>query len=1501
MILHHTFTNLSFTNLQIEKSAWVIHDLSFTGSEEKENISLKASRAAFTYSIDLLNREISIDLLISEPQLIIHSSSDNFLSLINEQKTPGFFLCKKKMIFDQGHLLIGHERFPFEAKIEADASLKGHFISNINENSHLKLNFLRKSATDWSIDIHCQEISCSSLHQAMAALFPLWKEIEVTDGIIQGSAKLMMQDQAKPLVYGDATLLNLSFKEPSTGLGISLNEVMFHFNDQSQGYILFFDQQKRDVKRPVEVGKIGNIAGGIFIDESHHSKIYLQGLYNHLDQFYHLSLDGEAGNGQVNTLRWNVQDSLSQVTISEGSLINSHVKGRFAEIEAELDMSKPSYQLTLSGKMDPFFQWIKNEQLRSSLSAIFEEEKFFLHANLNENQEEWMGHIQIMDVDHTEKIINFGLHWFPFTFPQPLHWMKGWFQAHELPLEKYLAPFLIEDNLIKLTGMGDVYGSLDNQLLTLTYEARQVHLENEWLHMEVAEIKQDSITQAHPVHHFDLSSGKHYGSMPLTHASYLEKNSQLLFTDIHADIVFEDRAIHVPIVETFCHGIYASGGLTVDLKGLHQGCMDIDIRPQAIHGKVTQVQNFFSHLPKTSTIFKMPLEGDVIAYHDAGHLHFAFKPNHFDMKVHLNGSLSDGFLVDHHSNIALHELSCNFAYDYPKQSLDFSDIQGTLLVGEPEKVEEYAVVGEKIHFYDLIQNRAIFDVWIGDKKRDIIRLAGETFQPSSREDLNQERVQIVLDPAVSHFGNVHPQTFHLILKDWSVIQEFRLIAELKLSSIFQDLKRLSKIGLLYFYPQHLKRLDEIRFGEGAFKVELDYNDQNAQLNYHVDGENVSIEPHRYKHVCLDGKKAGNAWIIDQLILDQFSLAADMERKSNSWLIHFLGIQLEQTLLLGLQGEYFENKGELVGKINLLEMDLEAIKKWPKVHDFLDRYPLQGHLRASGKFLYHSFASETPGKWDILLNASLKDWKFNSLAFDDVPHLTLRCYSDQGLFIGKLETRLKNQSGNHKLADLKLEGMSYDYRRDLFTLNQLDFNIPSFNLPQVLAQLEQGFPSTSSWIKKVGLAKKSGVLSGELSVDYADPHYAIKLALDDGEYQLLNEKLTLSDFLLEYDPCEMKIAAQCHSFAVPLWIQYKVSNEEELIISEEAPDQTLKNPLLVKCESLENDFIIHKVAGDLRGITFDLVREKNKEFTNSSQWLRGKISTLNAQESIACFLPELKHSISSLQMGSGYYLTGVWELQPQFDEKEMMKVHFSGLLEGKKFEFKGYKFDHLASEIEISRGDIFLKKMHVSDVSGNLQIEELNVHRLRDDKWKVVLPSCEIHDFNPRLLVKAKDFQSEMKWLSNTSIVIRNCVLENVQGILNDRNSFTANGNLEFVNPPKKNSSLPFFATPLELLNHLGLDLDASLLSPVIGTLFYEIKEGKIYLKKLKDAYSQGKMSKFYLTESPRGSYVDFDGNLRMRIKVRSDHLFFKFSDLFTIGVEGTLQKPVYKVEKQKKR
>ena len=134
----------------------------------------------------------------------------------------------------------------------------------------------------------------------------------------------------------------------------------------------------------------------------------------------------------------------------------------------------------------------------------------------------------------------------------------------------------------------------------------------------------------------------------------------------------------------------------------------------------------------------------------------------------------------------------------------------------------------------------------------------------------------------------------------------------------------------------MRHLNDIKKAHGTFKIDIEYVDTRSQWDYHVIGEDVLVDDYAYKSVSLDGKIIDNAWIIDQLALDHISIAADILRKPGSWFINFLGIQLGKSILMGLQGEYFEESRMVDGKVNLLDVNIEALNEWPDAQFLLTK-------------------------------------------------------------------------------------------------------------------------------------------------------------------------------------------------------------------------------------------------------------------------------------------------------------------------------------------------------------------------------------------------------------------------------------------------------------------------------------------------------------------------------------------------------------------------------------
>lgn len=832
--------------------------------------------------------------------------------------------------------------------------------------------------------------------------------------------------------------------------------------------------------------------------------------------------------------------------------------------------------------------------------------------------------------------------------------------------------FTSTSSQFQLKGHGNFQGSFDHKILTLCYDIHELSVENAYFSLKIPRLENPPEK--------DTLLGRYYiefdkadvfptgvacrGEVSLNNGTYLEKNSGLFFTDIHADISLEQDLLHFANVETFCNGVYFAGMIDLDLSRYADHCLDIDINAHTMCGKISQCQQLFasckqppSELPPSGRplcFLRFPLEGNLSFREQGGHLHFAVSQSDLQTQAHLQGALSEGVLTGKDIDVSIQELSLNFDYNHNGNTLDFSDIQGTLLVGPPKNLEEYTIAGDRISFTDFANNHADFDVWVGDKNRDVVRLAGKVQPSLSSSDQTEGHtyVEFLLDNQLSHFGNVYPDTFQLVLKDWSKIDTLRLQLQCQLSTLLRDLQRFNRTGL-FFLPQRLfQELNNLKSAEGRFNINLQYDDNTSLFTYNAIAHDVALGTHKFKKCLLNGKNKDNTWIVDQLQLDELSCAGELTKTRNNWKINFLGLRYGKSLLMGLEGEYQSKNNILNAKVNLLEVNFPHLSEWDFLQQFVNENHPNGELRATGQMQVEWLSNQPGLRMKAQLNTALHCW-----------------------------------AGN-----------------------QLD------------APLQDSTPSV--------------------------------------------------------------------------------------------------------------------------------------------------------------------RPIANVQVGGNYHLEGTWSFAKD-------KLQFGGALKGHSIDFQGYRLENLSAQIDISPSEIRLQDFHIEDQAGSLHANHIEIRKDNHAQahWQITMPTLKITQFRPSILRTTNSSEID----TESTFVIRQLDLENFNGNLFHPSSFSGSGCAYCVNPPRRDLPNPIWSLPSELMTRLGLDLSA--LCPVAGAVYYRIEDEKIFLTKFKDMYSAGRMSKFTLSRDSSPSYIDFNGNLNIQIQMKQHNLLFKIAELFTVTIEGTLQKPVYTILK----
>ena len=1070
---------------------------------------------------------------------------------------------------------------------------------------------------------------------------------------------------------------------------------------------------------------------------------------------------------------------------------------------------------------------------------------------------------------------------------------NGHFKASGIALEKYIAPMLFDESPSELSGKGDFEGEFDQSGLSFDYLLLHAIYETPKMKWIVGDTV-DNLENAQGKHYFDFASNRSFGQLALKNSLCHDKRLNLNFTNTDAQIFLADKQLRWENIKTESCGLLFEGEIAHDLRNPSPGYSTTKVDIRNVRGRFSQMQEFFNHYDNLRFFQKFPLEGEISLGEKGAHLFFNSTPETTEIVSDLQGSLRNGTIQTHSAEMQLDDLQFNFDYDQKTNSFLVKDIHAFLKIGETE-TEDYILSGDKIHFTNCDEGTAVFDLWLGSKTRDIVRIAGKTV-PSSREGLN-ESLDLILDKKLTHFGDVHPERFELTFKDWNHVDYFHVDFGLSLATMLYDVQTLSRTGLLFLPKNLIAELNALKDGKGDFQASIDYDAQTSILNYNATASDVAVGDHNYHKCALQGKKKGSTWAIDQLLLDETSIAADLTRMPNSWKVNFIGLRVGQSLLVGLEGDYRDGDKIFEGKINLFEADLSKFHEWPALAKFQQEYPSKGTLRATGQIHLEPLASgKRNWKLELLLNGSLRNPEFRNLHFLDIPNLSIHFVTDRGLTVRGLHTALKEGDGPKTLGQIDIEKIDFDTVQEQLALEGLRFDFPVENLFFTFQRLRETFPQECSEevLAIVSRLKDSNHLEGSIDFKKSKEGLVAELYLPAGRYRFNEQWHNVNNFKLLYDQHQLKILSQYRYNDYTFWMFIKThaNNLKEgiVLLGDHHPELQYPlpghSPLKIDWKiDPEKGLSIQRAQGFLAGMEINLFADPDRPADGEAIYLSGVLNVNPSQA--GCLISQaFADKCRRLQVGEGYALKGNWRLGKN------STLRFAGLLEGREFRLKGYKLQSLTANVTYELPTIQFSDLRIVDNAGSMRIERIQLTKEGSDLWKLGVPKIAITNFKPSLLRENGDPPKLSK-----PLLIRSLEIQNLTGYADEPETWTGKGTLQFSNPPKKNLQNTILAIPAEILTLIGLDL--TVLNPVSGNILFDVREGKFVLTKFKDVYSEGRLSKFHLTHE-KVSAVDFAGNVDVQIRMKQYNLFFKLAELLTFNIKGTLVKPLYSLNKQRK-
>jgi hypothetical protein len=1105
---------------------------------------------------------------------------------------------------------------------------------------------------------------------------------------------------------------------------------------------------------------------------------------------------------------WDLKNVHSHICVKEGKIESSAFKGSLMGMEGEMVLDWRADDILMKigfrGSSSKMLTLLP-ESLQKSFYSAFPKDDFFLDASLRRSQEglELKGNLSIIDEKAQKYQLPFEcllasektadieitlLEKLDFSFSRSVDsFLKtlqaqfclskkrlGWMSGKNLPLEKFVSPFLLADIPMKLSGCSDIKILFDEQYAIVLYEGKNFCLDSSFFNLQAPLIGHSSNKDTKAIHYFDLKTGEHAGFLPLHGAKYYQKNFGFLLENIETLISFENEKIHIQQIEAEAAGLHMKGNVDLAIQALD--AIDLKITLDQVNGPVSCAQAFLSHF-KPSYFWQMPFDGQVSGKEQTAFFHYHFSPTASLIEGRIQGDLS---LSLSNPLFALQNYHASIFCDFKDNLLQIKEGRGELAPNQTPNSSNN----------------------LG------IKTPGSNLTFCTPSMVFRNFSDFLIDCSCIVLDNEEPI---LTLEATSEITEAGKAIHLKGNA--------ATIGPIY--------LEAIQQGS-CFKVqEFACGLWQGHADIFLDEKHIALQHCE----CAASDKKGFS----------FGATYDLDSKSFNGTI--------QSICWNL-GTFFE----------------ESLSPWKP----------SGSVIGSGNFCW-----KIGEEIKATVTFDFEDMRFGDIYFGSGENLKCTYVSSKGISVEGLEVEIPSGEG---LEKYKLGRFHYNLQTKRISFEGFDFSLPPEKLPWMakwvnaicLGKLQ---PSLLSWV--AGL-KQAEPLEGKVSLEIDPASFRLFLNLKDGEYFFGEKKFFLKNFHASYDPRECHIWSDLHlrdqAYSLHFLSDSMTLRFGKLRISQ--GDSTL-----TVCWEKETGkpLLIKSAVGQLTGMDISLTSREKVFFPACS--LEGSVA-LDIKKVEPLFEPFVKNFLERFKIAGHLTFEGVFTMSTF----SLADLSFAGMLSGTDVQVKGLALDTLTAHLLYTKQKVVLSDVAVKDWAGRLFANHLTLIHYEQKGWQFFLDQLKLVD------LRFSRLKSQWtKWTPRNkpfyrSLYIPSFVLENVSGMLSDPKTFSGSGKVEFTNLPKKTLFSNLLFIPTEITARIGLDLTA--LIPVRGTIMYRIREGKIYLDEFKEMYSDGKRSRFYLADGTE-AFIDFSGNLNLKIKMKQYNLLMKLAEFFTISVKGTLLRPSY--------
>ncbi len=651
--------------------------------------------------------------------------------------------------------------------------------------------------------------------------------------------------------------------------------------------------------------------------------------------------------------------------------------------------------------------------------------------------------------------------------------------------------------------------------------------------------------------------------------------ANFILDDIASSFQGTDRQISFENIRASCGDVALGGDVSMTLKPF----FDIEIYQHTLQGKISDVQQIFGKFGIDSSLFLLPVAGD-LTYQDEGAF-FKWSESDRVFSGTVGATLQSGTLEFADYDFSLHDLTLNFVYDIASDFLDIRGGTGSFRLGENN---DLGFVVDHIVCSELSKGVCNFDFWCGDKKRDRIRVCGKSIR-KGRE------LSVQFDEEATHFGTLYPDKMSISIDEAGSLKGWDLDLNFSWQESKNELLQLLGTSLFPFHHNLHLLLFRTDIMEGDFGVNICYDKNLETLDFSILGKELLFGDWAVNQFKFQGCCCRDQWRIHKCEFDNLSIAADLALDKDCYRVSFLGCRLGNISLLGMDGKFFPKKNLVEANVNLVDINLAELHNIKPLKAFANKFQPRGEARAnSGKLIIQ--IAENDWSMDLSFIASLKNFSLQGIPFRDTETMEVAFQTDKKLTI----KNLRPSAGNEKDSFfLELEKAVFDLSYNKIDIKGLHFCSPASKSEWIVGFLRNSFPgavnaSLAGFLDEI---KAGNSFDGVLDFKLNPVSSFLSVHLKDGVYQFLGKTYCLKDFCFCKRDQEIEVMAKC--FALNQWFELQTRFLGKAfphgVLEVRSPEVFDSPPLNIfwrKGEALE----IERVNGTLAGCRIDLEPAQN---------------------------------------------------------------------------------------------------------------------------------------------------------------------------------------------------------------------------------------------------------------------------------------------------------------------